>query len=201
MRAKRYCEVLLLHPNAAGFQADVFNSYPLNDCRQSRWKKLNAVTIAKRQRATLAVLNGPRYWLMDHIDKTQDANIVRARFGGIEMIQRATVQIKSVVEASKPFARNHVNRQTTFTFDGGATIYELTAADGTTFVMQSWSQQIDPILSEADLAKLATRIHPPAGWRYSVRTLETPLRVVTQASDAVVIQDDLKNSYSLETSK
>lgn len=39
----------------------------------------------------------------------------------------------------------------------------------------------------------------PAGWSYESRTLASPLRVDTRGQDAEVTQDDLANSYSLET--
>ena len=65
--------------------------------------------------------------------------------------------------------------------------------------MQSWSQQIAPTLAEADLANLGARLHLPAGWTYRTRVPTAPLRVVTKTTDAQVLQDDLGNSYSLET--
>jgi hypothetical protein len=110
------------------------------------------------------------------------------------------VVVGNPIAASKPYTLNSVDRQTVFSFDKGRTIYELTGADGTKYVMQSWSQQIAPTLTEADLPSLATRLHLPAGWSYSSRTLTAPLRVVTTDAEARVLQDDLKNTYSMETS-
>ncbi len=66
--------------------------------------------------------------------------------------------------------------------------------------MQSWSQQVDPTLEESDLASLGARLQLPAGWSYAARTLTAPLRVVTTSTTAKVVQDELKNSYSMETS-
>ena len=86
-----------------------------------------------------------------------------------------------------------------FTFDAGQTVYELTGPDGAKYVMQSWSQQIDPMLGESDLVGLSARLQLPSGWTYGARKLTVPLRVVTTTANAVVVQDDLRNSYSLET--
>lgn len=85
------------------------------------------------------------------------------------------------------------------TFDAGRAVYELTASDGTVFVMQTWSQQKDPELSEADLAGLGSRLELPDGWTYDSRVLDAPLRVVTTTTPAKVLQDDLGNSYSQHT--
>ena len=199
MRAKRYCEVLLLHPAAAGPTADVYNTFPLNACPEAQWRAMDAGAIAKENDALIALLNGPRYWLMDGIEKQSSGPEVRKTFGGMEMIQRATVLVPNPIAASQPYVVNSVNRQTVFTFDKGRTVYEITNADGTKFVMQSWSQQIDPTLSESDLAALGSRLALPAGWTYRARTLTAPLRVVTTATTAKVVQDELKNSYSMET--
>jgi hypothetical protein len=199
LRGKRYCEVLLLHPAPAGVTADVYNTYPINDCPEAQWQEMDAAAIARENSMLVALLNGPRYWLMDTIEKNDSGPEVRKSFGGMEMIQRATVVVANPIAASQPYTLNSVDRQTVFSFDKGRTVYELTAADGTKYVMQSWSQQIDPTLSEADLATLASRLHLPTGWSYASRTLTAPLRVVTTATKARVLQDDLKNTYSMET--
>ena len=67
--------------------------------------------------------------------------------------------------------------------------------------MQTWSQIKDPTLTEADLAGLATKLTLPAGWNYRVRTLTAPLVVATESNAAQVLQDNLENSYSMETSR
>ncbi|MSO38696.1 MAG: hypothetical protein EXQ69_10710 [Acidimicrobiia bacterium] len=196
----RYCEVLLVQPAAQGVVANVYVSFPMNDCPQAEWSALVASEIAAANNAPIAVLNGPRYWLMDSIEKVDsDAEPLAQDFGGIEMIRRATVAIANIIEAAKPYHPNHVNRATVFTFDAGQTVFELTDADGAKYVMQSWSQQVDPTLKESSLAGLSSRLNLPEGWTYSSRKLTKKMRVVTTTTEAVVVQDELKNSYSLET--
>jgi hypothetical protein len=200
LRAKRYCEVLLLHPAPAGITADVYNTFPVNDCPEAQWQAMDPTAIARENSMLVALLNGPRYWLMDTIEQNTSVAETHKTFGGMEMIQRATVVVGNPIEASKPYTINSVDRRTVFSFDHGRTVYEITTADGQKFVMQSWSQQIDPALSEADLAGLGARLHLPAGWSYAARTLTAPLQVVTTSTTAKVLQDDFKNSYSMETS-
>ncbi len=199
LRGKRYCEVLLVHASLSGLSADVYNSYGLNDCPQSAWAKLDADQIAGDNGVPKAVLNGPRYWLMDSIAKDELPRQTKT-FGDIAMHKEATVQIGDPVTAARPYIPHAVDRQTTFTFDAGRQIYELVEPGATRWVMQTWSQQKDPALSEADLAGLASRLSLPAGWKYEVRTLSAPLRVVTTSTSAQVLQDNLSNSYSQQTS-
>ena len=201
VEGKRYCEVLLVHPGAVGLSADVYNTYPLNACPESQWAAMDAKAIASENSVPFAELNGPRYWLMNSIQKVRTGAQVKKSFGGMEMILEATVVIgTNIAVARMPYTSHDVSRQASFTFNTGRQVYELTAADGTTWVMQTWSQSKDPSLTQADLPALASRLTLPAGWTYRSRTLTAPLKVATTARVAHVLQDDLQNSYSMETS-
>jgi hypothetical protein len=198
MRTKRYCELLLVHPIDGVVSADVYNTYPLNDCPEAAWQAIDVKAVATTEGVVAVLRNGPRYWLMDSVDKPDRSEQVRKTFGGIEMIKEATVAIG---DANKPpYTPHAVTRGTIFTFDAGRTVYELHTPGGATYVMQTWSQQIDPKLGEADLGTLANRLKLPAGWTYTTRQLVSPMQVITVTTPANVLQDDLQNSYSQETS-
>lgn len=196
LSGKRYGEVLLVEVGESGPQATVYNSFPLNDCPAELWSKLDAQAIAAENGAAAALLNGPRYWLMNSIEKEPQGPQERKTFGGIEMIKQATVAMSSMNPA--PYSANEVSRNTVFVFDAGAEVYELVDPDGRRWVMQTWSQVVDPDLSRADLPGLAGRLNLPDGWRYEPRVLTDTLRVDTRTRPAQVTQDDLTNSYSLE---
>ena len=139
--------------------------------------------------------------LFAHFTTVADATeLPRKVFGGLEMILEATVVVGPVGGGLPgPYTPREVTRSTIFTFDAGSTVHELVAADGTTYVMQTWSQQVAPDLVEADLADLGSRLTPPGGWSYRSRVLDEALQVVTVDQPAHVVQDDLGNSYSQET--
>jgi hypothetical protein len=191
---KRYGEVLLVGIDS---QATVYNTFPLNDCPEDLWSRLDAEAIAKENDALTALLNGPRYWLMSRIEKSPQGEQERRTFGGIEMIKQATVSLSSMNPF--PFHINKVSRNATFVFDAGRPVFELTDPDGRRWVMQSFSQMADKTLSLADLADLADRLELPDGWSYSTRTLTSALVVDTSVEDASVTQDPFRNSYSLQT--
>lgn len=202
MRGDRYCEVLLVNPHDGVISADVYNSYPLGTCPDEQWKSLDPAALASEHSAVLAILNGPRYWLMDEVRKEGDVtDLPRATFGGIEMYRQASVEVGDLRAASTPYVAHAVDRRTVFTFAEGRPVYELVDAAGNVYVMQTWSQQTDPTLVEADLAGLGTRLDLPAGWSYRTRTLDAPLLVDTTTAAAQVLQDDLGNSYSLVVSR
>ena len=195
LSGKRYGEVLLVTPGEAGPQASVYNSFPLNDCPAELWSALDAQAIATENGAATALLNGPRYWLMNSIEKQQQGPRITKTFGGIEMLLQATVLLSGMDPA--PYTANQVNRHTVFTFDAGEEVYELQDAAFRRWVMQTWSQIVDPNLSRADLPGLGERLDLPKGWSYQTRVLSSPLSIDTTTHAAQVLQDDLKNSYSL----
>jgi hypothetical protein len=193
---KRYGEVLLVEITGSGPRATVYNSFPLNDCPAELWAKLDPQALASENGAAAALLNGPRYWLMNDIEKQAQGPQEKKTFGGIEMIKQATVELTSMNPA--PYLANEVSRNTVFVFDAGEEIYELIDPDGHRWVMQTWSQVADPNLSRADLPGLAGRLDVPEGWTYEPRVLTETLRVDTTTRPAQVLQDNLTNSYSLE---
>ncbi len=192
---KRYGEVLLVRMTEHGPEATVYNTFPLNDCPAELWQALDPRAIAAEHGAAAALLNGPRYWLMSRIAKAPGAPQPTTTFGGIEMIEQATVQLSS--NNPQPYTVNTVDRRAVFTFDAGRPVFELLDAGGRRWVMQTYSQIVDPALTLDDLPGLAARLHLPEGWRYETRTPTTPLVVDTIATPAQVLQDDLTNSYSL----
>jgi hypothetical protein len=112
------------------------------------------------------------------------------------MIRQATVQLASMNPAL--YNVNQVDRKAVFTFDAGREIYELVDPDGRRWVMQTFSQTIEPALTLADLPGLASRLKLPEGWSYQTRTPSTPLVVDTTGQPACVTRHDLANSYSLQ---
>ncbi len=196
MRGKRYCEVLLLGPTPSGIEATVFNSFPMGDCPDDQWRELDGDAIAVEQGAALALLNGPRFWLMDNVERGS-SDVISVMFGRIEMNRYATVSITDPTTIGRSYSPQTVDRKSTFVFRSGQTIFRLTADDGRQFAMQSWSQQVDATLSEADLADLGRRLQLPAGWTYEAVPLTTDLVIGASAEPARVLQDEFLNSYSL----
>ncbi len=197
LRGDRYCEVLLITMNAGSATGEVWNTYPLNDCPQATWETLDAKAIATENNVPIAKLNGPRYWLMNSVEKVGGvAELPKKDFGGLEMYRQATVEIGSLLEAAKPYLPHAVNRTAAFIYDAGQRIYELRTTDGTTYVMQTYSVQIDPTLTEAQLTDLGSRLKVPEGWTYSSRILDSQFRIETATTAAHVLQDELGNSYS-----
>ncbi len=196
-RGRRYCEVLLARLVDGRLKAEVWNTYGLNDCPPAAWNALDAGAI-KAKRGVLAVLlNGPRYWLMDAIEKDPAGPRQQTMFGSLTMFRAATVDLGPPPPNMAPYAGHRVARGAIFEYAKGSQVYELVDPSGKVYVMQSYSQQHDADLSASDLPALASRIKLPPGWTYRVRTIDATLRVQSPGPEATVIQDDLANTYSL----
>ena len=140
-------------------------------------------------------MNGPRYWVMDQIvghGATQSGETVM--IGDIGFTKRAEVVLSPDTLESIPYVVRDIERDTQYTFQAGKPVYELVSPSGDTYVMQTYSQVIDPSLSLEDLLTLDSRLDLPAGWRYQVVMLDRDL-VLSAAGVAHLVQDDLNNSY------
>ncbi len=90
---RRYCEVLLVKSVNGAPTADVYNSFPLNTCPTDKWAALDAAALATSEGVTAVVKNGPRFWLMDRIEKAAATDAPHKTFGGIEMALEATAAV------------------------------------------------------------------------------------------------------------
>ncbi len=194
LRGLRYCEVLGVYLRDGALEADVWNTTSaLDDCPQDEWDALDPVAIAQDLGAIIALLNGPRFWLLDFAFSLNPLGPVRT-FGAINMRLSATVDIPPG-GTNVPYSRRSVDRDTQFLFRSGQEVYELIDPDGRVHVMQSYSHIVDDTLDEAALAALGGRLQLPPGWAYRVRRLPSDWVVEDQDGVATVVQDEFSNSY------
>lgn len=196
----RYCEFLTVDLEGSAI-AEVWNTLFLNDCPQEAWDQIDLVAVAADVGSDLAIPNGPRYWVLDAIARGGDGtgSLEVRELSGIEMRSVTTVELADVTDLS-PYSETSVLRDTVFTFSAGREIYELTAPDGSIYVMQSYSEQVDPAQTVDDLSTLGARLDLPEGWTFEARVAAEDLDVMTVDGLATIIQDELKNTYQLRSS-
>jgi hypothetical protein len=194
----RYCEFLVLTGEVPDAKVTVFNTIGLNDCPQERWDAIDAGELAQELGAKAVIKNGPRHFLMDAA--TGNPGPVRS-FDGLEMRKVATIAIHSDAElVQRTYGERTIKRHNTWTWAKGRRVYELLAPDGSTYVMQSYSQIKDPSLAIGDLRGLGDRLELPQGWAYRSRVLHDDLTLKARGK-ATIVQDDLTNTYQLVSRK
>ena len=191
-RGDRYGEVILVHRKGFKLNGEVWATAGLNDCPENAWRALDPNAIRANSGAMAVVLNGPRYFLPNSVSTSRHQRPQR-KFGDLEMRRVASVEIDPR-RGGAPYTERTVQRTTTFFFNRGEEIYQLTSPDGHIYVMQSMSQIVDPNLTLEQLPSLATRLKLPRGWKYEARKLDSELQLVANRQ-AVVLQDDLSNTY------
>ena len=188
----RYCEILELKRLPPDAKVVIWNTIGLNDCPQGWWDGFDATALAAELGDPYVVLNGPRHFLMDSAKARTGA--IR-RFHGERMRRVATLPIATFADlAQVPYAERTVTRTNTWHWKQGRKVYELLAPNGATYLMQAYSQIVDPTLTKAELGGLGSRLALPPGWSFRVRRLREPL-TLRAAGSATILQDELKNTY------
>ncbi|MEM9464079.1 MAG: hypothetical protein AAGA90_01835 [Actinomycetota bacterium] len=199
----RYCEILISVPAEGGGEVtEVWGTPGVDPCTDEAWYALDPATIQAENDASFIEMNGPLYFIVDGTAETGDGSggtgtaaggeAVTRQFGDITMNLLATAEVG---EASEEYAPDLVVRTTTWTYQAGTEVFELTDPEGNVYTMQSYSRIVDTDLTAADLPTLGDQLDLPVGWSYSSRVLDAPLQVELSPDGAIVVQDDLRNAY------
>ncbi|MFO1209287.1 MAG: hypothetical protein U1E40_08700 [Amaricoccus sp.] len=194
----RYCELLLVKGGLGRITADVYNTLGLNTCDPAVLAAIDTDAAAKATGVRAVAKNGPRFWvvssLSSHVPKTP---VPVATFGGLEMRRVGELALTREMRAhgSTPYQPTTIERDTEYGYPKGRPVFILDDADGTAWVMQAYSQIVDPKLTLSDLAGLGTRLKLPQGWKYRTVTLDRDLTVHPVNGTARILQDDLQNTY------
>jgi hypothetical protein len=194
-RGRRYCEILGLYLRDGAIVADVWNTSEFSLCPQDEWDALDPLAIREQLGALAVTMNGPRFSMMDAASFSLPSGQVMT-FGTLTMRLFATLHLPGL-EPPGPYAALSVDRDTQFIFFTGSEVYELIDPDGRVYVMISYSHIVDDTLTEADLPALGSRLQLPPGWSFRARVVSEDYVVEDQDGVAVVLQDELANTYQL----
>lgn len=195
LRNLRYCELIVMKRDGISLQTTVYNTLGQNDCPADAWQAITASAAETQFDALKVVLNGPRHWVLDGIlasGATAEGETVTV--GGLGFTARAVLDLSLFDLRSKPYQERAVNRTTQWIYDAGKPMFLLQGPDGSKYAMQSYAQIVDKTLTYDDLANLAERLKLPEGWSFAVSVPETDM-TYPAAGQAIVVQDDLDNTY------
>ena len=202
MRGSRYCEIFLGYVQGTTASIQIYNTVGVNDCPANEWNAINPDQLKTQTAANFVELNGPRVWLMDAFSgSTQLLDPTVRNLGGVEMrlagvLTLATRDVPSFLSGNSPYEVGIVNRNTVWVYDPGKPLFELIGPQGDIFIMQSFSQQVLPLIYD-DLHNLAFKLDLPSGWTYREVVAKETVEVAAVDQLAHVTQDELKNTYQL----
>lgn len=204
LRDMRYCEVFLVggDPVTDNLQAVFYNTTDLNNenprdtCPPGLWDKVNAETLKKQYEVLGVFKNGPRHWAMDWIELPVGS---MRTFDGLQARWMGQVQLPKGVDlhkkGSSAYKPTTVARKSQMGFEKGKPVFILEDPEGMPWVMQAYSNIVDPNLTYEDLQMLDKKLKLPPGWKYRVKVLDQDLTIRAVSGHARIVQDDLENTY------
>lgn len=175
LRDTRYCELLMLKRKHFKFDITVYSTVSLDNCPADQWEniKKNEDAVKKQFDAKMIKFNGPRYWTLDALTASKDTiNTPLVIIENMKFKKRATLEMRilqGLETGDKPYHPAVVYRNTVWIYNAGTRVYELVDPEGNIYVMQSYSQIVDPTLQMSDLIDLEKHIKLPKDWKYQTR--------------------------------
>jgi hypothetical protein len=207
LRGMRYCEIFFMGVDPSVKDVligQVFNtselnnkSNPLDTCPEAIWAKINPESLKQQYGGVGVFKNGPRGWTIDTIHNLPISHDVRT-FEGLEARWFMTVELPKdfAAKTESTYYKPVIGRRSnSFTFHKGKPVFILEDPTGTPWLMQAWSNIVDPNLTYEGLQTLDTKLKLPPGWKYRVKVLDQELTVKTINGKARITQDDLENTY------
>ncbi len=200
LRGDRYCEVLLVEGGPLEVRAAVYNTIGHSLCPAAEWEALSPDQIKEDYGALAVEMNGPRVWTIDGVQQPGGSSSQEAVFGTLTMGLVAIIKLslgKVLSGSSTAYIPQGVIRSNIWIYDAGSKVYELVDPRGQVYRMQSLAQFVDESLTIASLDTLGSSLDMPQGWTYQVRTLTQDEGVAATDGIAIVIADELRNTYQL----
>ena len=197
-----FCEIAPVLGNGPDMVAQFYNSSgPEDHCPVEKMESIDAKILAAKLGATLVYLNptpqsARRHWVMDQlwIYKAGDS----VDFLGVKATWVANVSLESLQGLAKPdYQPGQVHRETKYLYSKGTKVFLLRSADGKTWVMQSYSTEVDKNLTIDNLPELGSKLKLPKGFKFAVVTLTSDLIIDPgkAAGQAHILRDDHHDLY------
>ncbi|CAN7579320.1 cysteine rich repeat-containing protein [Rhizobium sp. LjRoot258] len=197
-----FCEFgLIIGDSFDTAEAHIFNTTGTSDCPSRLDDKIVAAgpeAFAREHGAIAGWLNPRRYWMFDEFWVYEVGN--PHDFAGVMASWMGKLPFTALKAGASgtPYNPGKIYRNDTFKFKAGTTVYLLDAADGGTFVMQSWTDHYEPSLTYDKLKDLGPMYKKlPEGWKFRIKVLDSDLEVTPPAPDhlAIVMQDEFRNTF------
>lgn len=217
-RDTAYCEItvvisiaprvsLKLRPKApAQPLAQLYNTSwttgPEGGCPADAFADIDGYRLAQALNATDVYVNptpqaARRYWVMDELHVYRVGETVN--FMGVAATWVGTMPPEQTRNAtSEPYAGVEIHLESRFVYNKGSTVFLLRSPGGNTWVMQSYTTEVDAELTYEQLPELASKLNLPAGWTFEAKRLSKNLTVDPRNNYGMahIVRDDLHNVYA-----
>ena len=190
-------EIFLLTQADERRDALVYNTTGFGTCPAAEFAAIDVAQIAADTRSDLAWKNPRRFWMMDALE----INIIGEpeEFGGLKFNFVAEMEMPAGFDtdqdqSTQAYRPVQIRRVSTYEFRSGRPVFLLRSPDEITWVMQTFTDHVDPTLTESALPGLGSRLSLPEGWQFTTTTLDRDLTITTNGL-ANIVPDNLSNMY------
>ena len=158
--------------------------------------KIDAAKLAKELGVDMVLVNRGRILTIDEMEY-QGGYIID--FHGVKMAWMAEMVTEDVFEQFKnPYLPSVIQRNTKWTWWAGKPVYLLREPNGTVWVMQEYTKEIDPTLTIDGLDQVGSKLkNLPKGWTFETKVLTVDLVLDTAEADgwASMLRDEVGCTY------
>jgi hypothetical protein len=196
-----YCEITPVFGKPPNAMAQVYNSSgPGDRCPPNEKAFIDPTKLAAELGAEFVYINpaqtARRYWVMDQfwvskVGETVDFHGVLATW----LASMSPELMKGVLKGD--FVPGEVHRENTYLYAKGRKVYLLHSPDGKTWVMLSYTTEVDTDLSLDQLSNLVSKLKLPDGFKFEIKELPRNLTIDAQRANGMahIIRDNLHDIY------
>jgi hypothetical protein len=195
-RGKRFCGLGAFVGIGATQRAHVYTASSLEEITPESHEQIDPLRLARELEVDMCAVNGGRIWLMDEQD-VQGGDVLD--FHGVKMMYGGEMTgAEMMAQMQFAYRPSLIYRNSNWIWHAGTPVQLLRDPEGTVWVMQEYTQDIDPSLTLDTLDQVGRKLTTlPPGWTFETKVLTRDLSLDTGRCDgwAAIIRDDLHGTY------
>lgn len=168
----------------------------ISECLANTTDAIDPVKLAKELGADMCAVNKGRIWT---IDEAELLGGYRVDFHGVKMGWVGEMIVKDLMDQfHNAYLPCLIQRFTNWIYHVGKPVHILRDPEGTTWVMQEYTKNVDPTLTIDNLHTVGKKLkNLPKGWKFETKVLTEELSLDTMRSDgwASIMRDELGCTY------
>jgi len=196
-----YCEIAPVLGTPPNVMVQFYTSSgPGDHCPLNEMAAIDPKKLAAELGAEFVYMNptppARRHWVMDQLWFYNVGETVN--FHGVQATWAASMSpelMKGVLEGD--FVPGEIHRDCQYLYAKGRRVFLLHSPDGKTWVLLSYSTEVDTDLSLDQLSNLASKLKLPAGFKFEIKPLTRDLRIDARKANGLahIIRDNLHDIY------
>ena len=177
-------------------RAHVYTATSVTDVTPETHKKIDPKRLARELEVDLCAVDRGCFWTMDEMH-FQGGEVVD--FHGVGMVWAGDMTGAAMkTQLNEAYSPALIYRNTEWIYHAGKPVHLLREPNGTAWVMQEFTNDVDPSLRVENLNMVGSKLSKlPKGWAFETRVLVTNLSLDTHRAGgwAAILSDELHCTY------